>query len=238
MAPSIFQEGKMDKLKRTKLIDRMLPNYTKGEEIFNYVSHIVGAVFAVVALVLCVVMAALHRNVLGVVSGAIFGATMILVYTISSIYHGLIPSMAKKVLQILDHCSIFLLIAGTYTPITLVGFCSKNMALGWSVFGIIWFFAILGIVFNAIDLKKYNVFSIICYLGMGWCAILFIKDIIEIVGSTGTLFLLLGGILYTIGAVLYMIGSKVRYFHSVFHIFVVAGSVMHFIMIFATLMPM
>ena len=228
----------MGKFSRTKLSDRKLPDYTKGEEIFNYVSHIVGAVFAIVALVLCVTMAAINKSVWGVVSGSIFGATMILVYTISSVYHGLIPCLAKKVFQVIDHCSIFLLIAGTYTPITLVGFRLENPVLGWWVFGVIWFFAILGIVLNAIDWKKFNVFSMICYLGMGWMAVLFIKDIMRCVGSFGTLFLLLGGILYTLGAILYVFGRKVRYFHSVFHLFVVAGSVMHFIMILVCLMPM
>lgn len=228
----------MCKINRTKLKDRQLPDYTRGEEIFNYVSHIVGAVFAIVALVLCVAIAAINRNVWGVVSGSIYGATMILVYTISSIYHGLIPSIAKKVFQVIDHCSIFLLIAGTYTPITLVGFRKDNSAFGWSIFGIIWFFAILGIILNAIDWKKYSIFSMICYLGMGWCALFFIKEILKVVGSFGAIFLLLGGLLYTIGAILYMFGRKVRYFHSVFHIFVVAGSVMHFIMILVTLMPM
>ena len=228
----------MKKHSRTKLADRKLPDYTRGEEIFNYVSHIVGDVFAVVALVLCCVMAATHKNVWGVVSGSIFGGTMILVYTMSSVYHGLAPSLAKKVFQIIDHCSIFLLIAGTYTPITLVGFRGVNPVLGWNVFGGIWFFAILGIVLNAIDWKRYNVFSMICYLGMGWCAVFFIKTIIKIVGEKGTMFLLLGGILYTIGAVLYVLGRKVRYFHSIFHLFVVAGSFMHFLMILICLMPM
>lgn len=224
--------------KRTKLKDRILPDYTRGEEIFNYVSHMVGAVFAIVALVLCVVVAAINRNIWGIVSGAIFGATMILVYTISSIYHGLNKSIAKKVFQAIDHCSIFLLIAGTYTPITLVAFRKESLVLAWSVFGVIWFFAILGIVLNAIDWKLFSVFSMVCYLGMGWCAIFFIKEIIEAVGSVGTMFLLFGGIFYTVGAILYMFGKKVRYFHSVFHLFVIAGSVMHFIMILATLMPL
>lgn len=224
--------------RRTKLKDRTLPDYTKGEEIFNYVSHIVGAIFAIVALVLCVVVAAVNNNVWGVVGGSIFGSTMILVYTVSSVYHGLNRSTAKKVFQAIDHCSIFLLIAGTYTPITLVGFRKESLVLAWSVFGIIWFFAILGIVLNAIDWKMYSGFSMVCYLGMGWCALFFIKEIIKIVGSFGTLFLLLGGIFYTLGAVLYMFGRKVRYFHSVFHLFVIAGSAMHFIMILACLMPM
>jgi len=225
-------------MKRTKLKDRQLPDYTRGEEIFNLVSHTVGAVFAVVALVMCVAVAAYHANVWGIVSGAIYGVTMILLYTVSSVYHGITPILAKKVMQILDHCMIFLLIAGTYTPITLVGFRKISEFLGWGVFGLIWFFAILGIVLSAIDWQKFSVFSMICYLGMGWCAVFFIKDIITLVGPLGTTFLAVGGGLYTIGALLYVLGNKIRYFHSIFHLFVVAGSVMHFLMILICIMPM
>lgn len=223
-------------MKRTKLADRTLPDYTRGEEIFNFVSHAVGGAFAIAALVLCVVFAAINSNVWGVVSGAIYGATMVMLYSVSSVYHGLIPVLAKKVMQVIDHCTIFLLIAGTYTPITLVGFREISPFLGWGVFGLIWFFAILGIVLTAIDWKKYSLFAMICYLGMGWCAIFFIKQIVELVGSFGTTFLVIGGVLYTIGAILYVAGKKVRYFHSVFHIFVVGGSIMHFFMIFFCLM--
>lgn len=225
-------------MKRTKLADRQLPNYTRGEEIFNFVSHAVGGVFAVVALVMCVAVAAYHANAWGIVSGAIYGVTMVLLYTVSSVYHGITPVLAKKVFQIIDHCTIFLLIAGTYTPITLVGFRKISELFGWGVFGIIWFFAILGIVLTAIDWKKYSVFAMICYLGMGWCAVFFVKEIIALVGTFGTTFLVLGGVLYTIGAILYIFGRKVRYFHSIFHLFVVAGSVMHFIMILVCIMPM
>ena len=157
---------------RTKLADRILPTYTKGEEIFNMVSHIVGGALGVVATVLCIIFSAIHRNAYGIISGAIFGTTMILLYTMSSIYHGLKPERkAKKVMQILDHCSIFLLIAGSYTPFCLCTLREYNTALGWTIFGIIWGFAILGIVLNSIDLKKYKVFSMICYLVMGWCII-------------------------------------------------------------------
>lgn len=225
-------------MKRTKLADRQLPDYTRGEEIFNFVSHTVGGVFAVVALVMCVAFAAYHANVWGIVSGAIYGVTMVLLYTVSSVYHGITPILAKKVFQVIDHCTIFLLIAGTYTPITLVGFRKISPLFGWGVFGIIWFFAILGIVLTAIDWKKYSVFAMICYLGMGWCAVLFVKHIIDLVGFLGTMFLVIGGVSYTVGAVLYALGRKHRYFHSIFHLFVVAGSVMHFAMILVCIMPL
>lgn len=142
-------------MKRTKLADRVIPTYSKGEEIMNMVSHIVGGALGIVATVLCVIFAAIHKNVYGVVSGAIFGATLIILYTMSSIYHGLKPErMSKKVFQVIDHCSIFLLIAGSYTPFCLCTLREYSNALGWSIFGIIWGAAILGITLNAIDLKN------------------------------------------------------------------------------------
>ena len=199
-------------MKRTKLADRVLPIYTKGEEIFNMTSHIVGASFGIVALVLCVVFAAIHHNTYGVVSGAIYGTTMIILYTMSSIYHGLKPDRkAKKVFQILDHCSIFLLIAGSYTPFCLVSFREYNTALGWTIFGIIWAMAILGVVLNSIDIKKYKVFSMICYLGMGWCIIFTANLLPKLLGIQGLILLVTGGIAYSIGAVLYGIGKKKKY---------------------------
>ena len=136
-------------MNRIKLTDRVLPKYTKGEEIFNMTTHIVGGVMGIVAIVLCVVMSAIHSNIYGIVSSAIFGSTMIILYTMSSIYHGLSPKLgAKKVFQILDHCSIFLLIAGSYTPFALCTLRKYDTATGWIIFGIIWAMAILGIVLN------------------------------------------------------------------------------------------
>lgn len=215
-------------MKRTKLSERVLPTYTKGEEIFNMVSHIVGGAFGIAVTALCVIFAAIHHNVYGIVSGAIYGTTMIILYTMSSIYHGLHPNKAKKVFQVLDHCTIFLLIAGSYTPFVLCTFREYNTALGWTLFGIIWGVAILGIVLNAIDLKKYKVFSMICYLAMGWCIIIKLPLLIQLLGIPGTVILVSGGIAYTIGAILYGIGKKHKYMHSIFHLFIVLGSVLQF----------
>ena len=217
---------------RTKLADRILPTYTKGEEIFNMVSHIVGGALGIVATVLCVIFAAIHRNVYGIISGAIFGTTMILLYTMSSIYHGLKPERkAKKVMQILDHCSIFLLIAGSYTPFCLCTLREYNAAIGWTVFGIIWGFAILGIVLNSIDLKKYKIFSMICYLVMGWCIIVKVNILPQLLGMTGFWLLISGGIVYTIGAILYGVGKKHKYIHSVFHLCILIANLLQFLCI-------
>lgn len=214
---------------RTKLKDRILPDYTKGEEIFNMTSHIVGGSFGIVALVLCIVFAAIHHNGYAVVSSAIYGVMMIILYTMSSIYHGLKPQRkAKKVFQVLDHCSIFLLIAGSYTPFCLVTFREYNAVLGWTIFGIIWAIAILGITLNAVDIKKYKVFSMICYLGMGWCIIFTAKLLPKLLGIPGLVLLVSGGIAYTVGAILYGLGRKKRYMHSIFHLFILLGSILQF----------
>ena len=216
-------------MERIKLKDRILPTYTKGEEIFNMTSHIVGAVLGIVATVLCVVFAAINKNVYGVISGAIYGVTMILLYTMSSIYHGLSPKRySKKVFQVLDHCSIFLLIAGSYTPFALVSIREYNAFWGWAIFGIIWGLAILGIVLNSIDIKKYKVFSMICYLAMGWCIIIKANLLPQLLGMKGLILLLSGGIAYTIGAIVYGFGKKHRYVHSIFHLFILLGSLLQF----------
>lgn len=214
---------------RTKLKDRILPTYTKGEEIFNMTSHIVGGAFGVVALVLCIVFSGIHRNAFAVVSSIIYGISMIVLYTMSSIYHGLRPQgKAKKVFQILDHCSIFLLIAGSYTPFCLVTFREYSPVLGWTIFGIIWGMAALGITLNSIDIKKYKIFSMICYLGMGWCIIFTANLLPKLLGITGVTLLVSGGIAYTIGAILYGLGKKKKYIHSIFHLFILLGSILQF----------
>ena len=221
-----------DAVNRINLKDRTLPTYTKGEEIFNMTSHIVGGALGVIATVLCVVVAAIHHNVYGVASGAIYGVTMILLYTMSSIYHGLKPNLtAKKVFQVIDHCTIFLLIAGSYTPFLLCTFREYSQVLGWSMFAVIWSAAILGVILNAIDLKKYKIFSMICYLAMGWCIIIKANLLPQLLGIAGTALLVAGGIAYTIGAIFYGLGKTKKYRHSIFHLFILLGSLLHFLCI-------
>ena len=219
-------------MKRTKLIDRLLPDYTNGEEIFNMVTHIVGGGLGVIYLALCVVFAALKGNVWGVVSSSVYGASVISLFTMSSVYHGVKHPMAKKVLQVLDHCTIYFMIAGTYTPLMLSLLRKTNPFIAWGVFGFVWGMAALAITLTAIDLKKYKVFSMISYIGMGWCVIFTIVPVYKALTFGGFMWLLGGGIMYTIGAVLFGLGSKMRYIHSVFHIFVDIASIMHFICIF------
>lgn len=223
-------------MQRTPLSKRKLPGYTRGEEIFNMISHIVGGGLGVVFTVLCVVVAALHHNIYGVVSGAIYGATMIILYTMSSIYHGLSPEVtAKKVFQVMDHCSIYLLIAGTYTPYTLVTLRSYKEWVGWTIFGFVWGCAALGITLTSIDLKKFHKFAMCCYVLMGWCIIIFVVPTFRALGFWGSFFLLTGGIFYTGGIAFFLIHK--RYLHSVFHLFVVMGSLLQFISILFYVMP-
>ena len=215
-------------MKRTKLSDRVLPDYTRGEEIMNMVTHIVGGVIGVVALTLCVIFAALRGNVWGVVTSAIYGTTMIAMFTISSVYHGLKPTLGKKVMQVIDHCTIYFLIAGTYTVIALSALRPRNPWLGWCLFGFEWAMVALATTLTAIDLKKYSVFSMICYIGMGWAVILFPRQILEAMTLPGFLLLLSGGIAYTVGSILYGLGKKKKWMHSIFHIFVNLGALLHF----------
>ena len=216
---------------KKRKLKTQLPDYTRGEEICNTVTHAIGAVFAVAAIPLLVVMAAMHRNPWAIVSGAIYGTTLLIMFTVSSVYHGLPVGNAKRVMRIIDHCDIYFLIAGTYTPILLVGIRPLNPALAWSIFGVEWALTAIAVTLNAIDLKRFEKVSMVCYIGMGWCVIAVLKLTIDAMTMPGFLLLLAGGIAYTIGAVLYGIGKKVRYMHSVFHVLVLAGSVLQFLAI-------
>ena len=215
-------------MKRTKLSDRRLPDYTRGEEIMNMVTHIVGGAMGIAVLTLCVIRAALHGNVYGIVTSALYGASMITMYTISSVYHGLKPNLGKKVMQVIDHCTIYFLIAGTYTVILLSALRPGYPVIAWGVFIFEWAMVALATTLTAIDLKKYSVFSMICYIGMGWAIIPFWHQVLEVLGGMGFGLLLCGGIAYTIGSILYGLGKKKKWMHSVFHIFVILGSLLQF----------
>ena len=219
---------------RTKLKDRILPDYTKGEEIFNMVSHIVGGALGIAALVLCVVKSALKSDSWGVTSSAIYGSSLIVLYTMSSVYHGLHKNMGKKVMQVIDHCTIYYLIGGTYTVILLTGVRRVHPGWAWTMFGIVWGLSIMAAVFTAIDHNKYRHLSMICYLAIGWCIVIAAKPTIDAIGWKPILWILGGGVAYTIGAVLYSMGKKKgkRYMHSVFHLFVLAGSILQFFAIY------
>ena len=217
---------------RTKLKDRTLPSYTKGEEVMNMVTHIVGAAFGVVQLTLCLVFSCIQHDGYKIVASVIYGSSIILLYTMSSIYHGLKPGMAKKVLQVIDHCTIYLLIAGTYTPIVLCPIRTASMSAGWILFGIVWGLSAVAAVFTAIDHNRFKVLSMIFYIGIGWIIVFALRLTIRAVTPVGFAYLLGGGIAYTVGAILYGLGKYRRYMHSVFHLFVLLGTGLQFVAVF------
>ena len=196
--------------------------YTLGEEIFNSVTHGVGAGISVAACVLMIIKAAFTDSAMKVVCAAIFGASLIILYTMSTLYHALTNPTAKRIMRIFDHCTIFLLIAGTYTPFTLV---VMGGTLGWTLFGILWGVTAIGMVLNALSLTKFSKISMVLYILMGWCVIFCVRPVITYLGLWGSLMLLAGGLFYTGGILFY--SSKKKYMHSVWHIFVVLGSVCH-----------
>ena len=205
-----------------------IPAYTRGEELFNMISHVVGGALGVAVLALCVGSAALRGDIYGMISGAVFGACMILLYTVSSIYHGLSPrTKAKRVLRVLDHCAIYFLIAGTYTPFCLCAIREVSAPLGWTYFGVVWGLSTIGITLCVLDMHRFRALSMILYLGMGWCVMLSFDVLRAAVEVPGIVLLLAGGVAYSLGVVLFGLGRFVPYMHSVFHLFVLAGSVLH-----------
>ncbi|MBE6156080.1 MAG: hypothetical protein E7164_04955 [Firmicutes bacterium] len=206
-----------------------IPKYSLSEELMSAISHGVGGLLSIAALVLCVVYSAIHHNVYAVVSSVIYGSTSIILYTMSTLYHSFKVNNAKRVFRIIDHCSIFLLIAGTYTPFALV---ALPKTLGWIIFSINWSCAILGIVLNSISIKKFKKISMILYLLMGWLIIFSFDALLASVDIAGIYLMLAAGSLYTIGAIFYGIGKKHRYMHFIFHLFVLAASILFFFSIF------
>jgi len=203
------------------------PDYTLGEELFNSISHGVGVLLSIAALVLLIIFAAIERDGYKLASGIVYGISLILLYSMSMVYHIVQNKKGKAVMRIFDHCSIFVLIAGTYTPYLLTILDKK---MGWVMFGIIWGMAVLGILMNSISLEKFKKISLICYVIMGWAIIFTIKPIINGIDFMGVLLLLMGGIIYTIGIIFYIM-KKYKYMHSVWHLFVLGGSVCHYLSI-------
>lgn len=210
-----------------------IPKYTLGEEIVNSISHGIGAIFSIVALILLIIKSANTKNPTAIVTVTIFGSTMVILYTLSCIYHALSKrTKGKRVLRVLDHCNVFLLVYGTYLPIALIG---VKGIIGWILFGIITITTITGIIFSSINVDKYSKLEVICHLINGWSIVIGSRQLLKNVGRTHFLLLIIGGILYSIGAILYKVGEKKKYFHSIFHFFCLGGTILHFIAIYAYL---
>ena len=206
--------------------------YTLGEEISNSITHGIGSLLSIAALVLMVIVAASHKNAIGVVTSAIFGSSLIILYTMSTLYHAISNEKAKKIFKIFDHVSIYWLIAGTYTPFTLVALRSINPAKAWTVFGIVWAIAIIGTITYAIFKNKFKILNIASYVIMGWVVIIALPEIIEFFkinnAMPGLYLLAFGGIAYTFGIIFYVLQKKFKYSHSIWHLFVLLGSILQF----------
>ena len=210
-----------------------LIHYTTGEEIFSAVTHGVGALFGIFATVYMILISAFGGSAPAVVYSAIYGGTLIVLYTMSTLYHAITNKTAKIVFRVMDHTTIFLLIAGTYTPIALL---ALKGALGWTIFGLEWGIAVLGIVLNSISIEKFKVFSMIGYIISGWAIVVAAVPLFQSVPLQAVIYLLGGGLFYTGGLIFYRM-KHLRYMHSVWHIFVLMGSILQFIAIAVYILP-
>lgn len=205
-----------------------LTKYSLGEELISAISHGVGALLAIVAIVLCIYASKDNGNI-AIFSAITYGVSLLILYLMSTLYHSFKPNKAKKVFRVFDHCSIFLLIAGSYTPFTLI---TLQGTAGWVMFALIWACAITGIILNSINLERFDKISFVLYLIMGWAVIFNFKPLAAAFEAGGLKLLIAGGVAYTLGAVIYLIGSKVKYMHSIWHFFVLGGSILHFFCIY------
>jgi len=212
-------------------MDFLKRKYTLGEEVFNAISHGTGALLSIAGTVVLIIFCAIYADSRAVATASIYGACLILLYTMSTLYHAISNEKAKKVFRILDHNTIFLMIAGTYTPYTIS--CLNNKT-GWILFGCIWGSAIIGIVLSSINIKKFSKVSTLCYLIMGWAVIFAIKPLYETISTLSLILLLAGGLFYSIGIIFY-VKRELKYMHSVWHLFVIGGSIMHYFSIFLAL---
>lgn len=207
--------------------------YSIAEEVFHAITHGIGLLLSIAGLVVMIVLAALNGNAWHVVSCSVYGGTLVILYLNSTMYHSLAKTRAAKVFQILDHSSIYLLIAGTYTPFTLV---TLRGALGWTIFGIIWGLAVLGVIFKVFTAGKFKLFATMIYLAMGWLIVIAIVPIFRSLATGGIVLLIAGGLAYSLGTVFYIF-KKIPYFHFVWHLFVLAGSILHFFTILLYVIP-
>jgi hemolysin III len=212
----------------------MFMEYSLKEEIANAISHGIGALLSIAALVLLIVYSVKYGDVWHIVSFSIFGSTLVLLYVFSTLLHSFQRGLVKNVFEILDHSAIYLLIAGTYTPFLLV---TIRGALGWSLFGIVWGFTIAGIILKIFFVKRFVMLSTLCYILMGWLIVIAIKPLYLNLPFNGIVWLVVGGLLYTFGSIFY-VWRKVPYHHAIWHTFVLAGSTAHFIAVLFYVLPM
>ena len=214
-------------------MDTSISSYSIGEEIANSITHGIGIVLAIAALVVLTAYAGIYGNAWHIVSVSVYGTTLILLYTASTLYHSIQQPRVKSMLQVLDHSAIYLLIAGTYTPFTLV---NLRGPWGWWLFGVIWGFAVFGTVFQLSRMKRWRAVSLGLYIGMGWAVVVAVKPLIVSVAAGGIVFLVLGGLAYTAG-ILFYTWKKLKFHHAIWHVFVLAGSILHFFAVLLYVVP-
>ncbi len=207
--------------------------YSPLEERINIITHAIGIGLSAVALVLLVVFASIYGTVWHIVSFSIYGASLLALYSASTIYHSRKNPKWRYRFNIVDHSAIYILIAGTYTPFTLV---TLNGTVGWVLFGVTWGIAAVGIIFKIFFTGRFDIISTIAYVAMGWIVIFAINPLMENLSTNGLIWLFTGGIFYTIGAVIYAI-QKIKFNHAIFHIFVLLGSFSHFMAVFLYVLP-
>lgn len=208
-----------------------IPDYTLGEEIFNAVSHGLGALLSPAALTL---MALRAHGALPEIAVSLFGLAMIQLYTVSCVYHALSRDLkGKKVMRVIDHCNVYLLVLGTYIPVALLG---VGGSMGWVLLGMVLVFTVLGVVFTAIDVDRFQLVSVVCHLLSGWSILIGIPGLLRTMGWGGLEWMLLGGVMYSVGAILYGLGKKKRYRHCVFHVFCLLGTFCHFWAVYSFLL--
>ena len=207
--------------------------YTFREELAHGISHGIGTVFAIIGLIILLITGTRYGDVWHIVSASIYGGSLILLYAASTLYHLFTAPRVKRIFQQLDHSMIYVLIAGTYTPITLV---TLRDSWGWTLFGMVWGIALCGLVFELVIKKQVQWFSLTLYLGMGWLLVIAVKPLFGSLATGGLVLLLTGGLFYTFGTIFY-VWKNLSYHHAIWHIFVIAGSTAHFFAIWFYVMP-
>ena len=222
--------------------DIKIPAYSVREDRWNCATHAVGIALGIFALSASLIRTASYGDGWGMASSVIYGLSLIVLYTCSAVYHGLkATSLTKKVMRTIDHCMIFLLIAGTFAPYTLVALRPDYPAACWALFGIAWGSAVLGIVLTVAGFERFKVVQMILYIAIGWTTVFAVRPLLTVFSGElrpGFILLLLGGVVYTVGAVFYGLGKKIPYTHMVFHLFVLGGSILHFISIYFYVLPL
>jgi hemolysin III len=207
--------------------------FSIGEEVFHSITHGIGSALSIAGLTLLLVLAILYGDIYQIVSFSIFGASLVILYLSSTLYHGFQEPRVKKVFKIFDHAAIYLLIAGTYTPFLLV---ALRGTAGWTLLFVVWFIAIIGIIFKILFIERFQVLSVITYLLMGWLCIFIFQEMLINIPTGGILWLAAGGLFYTIGVIFYAL-QKIPYMHAVWHFFVLGGSICHYFAVLLFLAP-